>query len=207
MRIQKYAHACFSVTKDDKTVVVDPGNWSSDFSAVTDIVAVVITHEHADHFDHGLLHAIAEHSPTAVLIAHESITSKVTELPTKSVDPGDTVTIEPFTFCFFGGKHAIIYEDFPRVANLGVLINQSLYYPGDSFSVPGVPVDTLAIPASAPWMKISEAMDFCKAINARLVFPTHDAILSEAGKSLADRLLGSVSNNYLRLTEILEIDG
>lgn len=207
MRIQKYEHACFSVTKDDKTLVVDPGNWSLDFTPPVNIVAVVITHEHADHFNHNQLSKIAEQNPEAILVAHESITGQVTELPTQSVSVGDTVSIGPFALSFFGGDHATIYADYPHVANLGVLVNHTLYYPGDSFATPNQPVDTLALPASAPWMKISEAMDFCKTVNARLTFPTHDAILSDAGKSLADKLLSSVSNNYLRLSEPLEIDG
>lgn len=207
MIIQKYAHACFSVTKDDKTLVVDPGNWSPDFVTPTNIVAVVITHEHADHFDHDKLRAIAEQNPEAILIAHESITSQVTELATQSVTANDTISVGPFTLSFLGGDHATVYEGFPHVTNLGVMINHMLYYPGDSFAIPDQPVDTLALPASAPWMKISEAMDFCKTINARFVFPTHDAILSEAGKSLADKLLGSVANSYLRLSGPLEIDG
>lgn len=207
MKIQKYGHACFTVTKDNQTVVIDPGNWSEDFTPSANIVAVIITHEHPDHLDQKLLAAITEQNPGATLIAHESITKGITNLLTQSVSTGDTTYVGPFTLRFFGGEHATIYTGFPRVANLGVLINQTLYYPGDSFVAPGVPVDTLALPASAPWMKISEAMDFCKTVNARVVFPTHDAILSEAGKSLADRLLGGVSNDYRRLTEPLEIDG
>ena len=207
MKIQKYDHACFSVTKDDKTLVVDPGDWSSDFAVPTDVVAVVITHEHADHFDHEKLHKIAEKNPTAILFAHESITNQVTELPTKSVASSDSASVGPFTLNFFGGKHAIIYADYPHVANLGVMVNDTLYYPGDSFDLPNRPVDTLALPVSGPWMKLGEAMDFCSTVNARLVFPTHDAILSDGGKSLADKLIGSVANNYHRLTEPLEIDG
>lgn len=88
------------------------------------------------------------------------------------------------------------------------MINKHLYYPGDSFAIPEQQqIDTLALPVSAPWMKMSEAMDFCKTINAKLVFPTHDAILSDAGKSLVDRLVSGVSNQYHRISDPIEVDG
>jgi len=208
MKLTKYGHACFTVTKDDATLVVDPGNWSTDTPDLSNVVAVVITHEHADHFDHEQLQKIATHCPDATVFAHESITNAISELPTHSVAVGDTVTVGPFTLSFYGGTHATIYADYPQTANLGVMVNDTLYYPGDSFAVPDKPVQVLALPASAPWMRISESMDFCKAVDASvLVFPTHDAILSDVGKSLADKLLGGISSHYKRLVEPVEIDG
>lgn len=207
MIVQKYEHACFSLTKDNKTLIVDPGNWSDDFITPANVVAVVITHEHGDHFDHDKLQLIAAQNPNAILIAHEGITSQVTEMSVRTVKSGEVITINPFTLSFFGGQHATVHSNYPIVSNLGVLINNSLYYPGDSFTLPNQPVDMLAVPAAAPWLKTGEAMDFCKAVNARLVFPTHDAILSDTGKALADSQLSSMSNNYIRLVTPLEIDG
>lgn len=207
MKITKFEHACFTVTKDDQTLVVDPGNWSTDFVPTSTIVAVVITHHHADHFYQDQLKKIAEKNPAAVVIAHESIISDITVLPTKSAAVGDTVTVGSFDLTFYGGEHATIYDGYPKAVNLGVLINEQIYYPGDSFALPEKPVDVLALPASAPWMKISEAMDFCKEVNARLVFPTHDAVLSDIGKGLADRLLSSVANQYQRIVEPIDVDG
>ena len=207
MKLTKFEHACFTITKDDQTVVVDPGSWSADFVPTTDIVAVVITHEHADHFFEAQLEKIAEKNPAAVVVAHESITANVTVLPTKSAEVGETVTVGPFSLTFYGGGHAAIYDGYPQIANLGVLINDAVYYPGDSFALPEKQVDVLALPVSAPWMKLSESMDFCKEVNARLVFPTHDAILSDAGKLVVDKLLGGVASQYQRLAEPIEVDG
>jgi len=207
MKLTKFEHACFTVTKDDQTVVVDPGSWSTDFTPTADIVAVVITHEHEDHFYMAQLKKIAEKSPAAVVIAHESITANISVLPTKSAVAGETITVGPFSLTFYGGDHAAIYDGYPQIANLGVLINDSIYYPGDSFALPEKSVDTLALPVSAPWMKLSESMDFCKEVNARLVFPTHDAILSDVGKLVVDKLLGGVASQYQRLAGSIEIDG
>ena len=66
-------------------------------------------------------------------------------------------------------------------------MNDTLYYPGDSFYVPvGVDIAVLAAPAGAPWMKISEGMDFVAQIKPKRVFPTHDGVLSAAGLGLVN---------------------
>lgn len=193
MKLTKYEHACFTVERDGQMLVVDPGGFTTDFIAPEHVVGVVITHEHQDHFDHDQLAAIIDKNPDAIIIGHEAITSQVEVFQTKTVAPGDTIPIGPFSLEFFGGEHAVIHTSIPPLPNLGVLINELLYYPGDSFTLPHKPVDTLAVPVSAPWLKISETMEFLVAIGPRLAFPTHDAILSSIGKSLPDRMLPPVA--------------
>jgi len=209
MKLTKYQHACFTVEDDGKLLVVDPGTFSTDFLPPEHTVAVVITHEHADHFDHDQIAAIVDKNPDVVILAHESITSQIVTGAVQSVKEGDMVTVGPFNLELFGGKHAVIHPKTPIVANLGVMINELLYYPGDSFVLPGKAVDTLALPASAPWMKISEAMDYLSVIKPRLAFPTHDAILSDAGKSIADAWLAKAASDsnaeYNRLEGPIEL--
>lgn len=211
MKLTKYAHACFTVEQDGQLLVVDPGNFSNDFVARDNVVAVVITHEHGDHSDADKLAAIMNKNPQAIIFAHPSITATLPrKYLTKSVQAGSGVTVGPFTLEFFGGQHALIHASIPAIPNLGVMINNTLYYPGDSFSLPGDHrVDVLALPAAAPWMKLGEAMDFLATVKPRLAFPTHDALLSDAGKSIADRLLLTVAkqggSDYRRLTEPLEL--
>lgn len=210
MELVKYEHACFTVEKDGQLLVVDPGNYSSDFLAPENVIAIVITHEHADHFDRDQLAAIVDKNPDALIVAHRSITDTIEVFQTQSVEAGDTLDVGSFNLAFFGGEHAVIHSSTPVIANLGVMINDLLYYPGDSFALPGErSVDTLAIPAAAPWMKIGEAMDYLAAVHPRLAFPTHDAISSSAGKEIADRLLGMVAQQndieYQRLDSSLTI--
>jgi len=44
----------------------------------------------------------------------------------------------------------------------------------------------LAVPAGAPWMKISEVIDYVLALKPRRTFPTHEMLLSRAGKDLSN---------------------
>ncbi len=189
MQLTKYEHACLTIEIDGQLLVVDPGNFTSDFIITDNIIAIVITHEHADHFDPDILAAIYDKNPRSILISLDSIVQKMPDHISRVVKAGDRITVGPFDLEFFGGTHAQIHSEIPLIDNVAVLINQKLYYPGDSFSLPDKPIDTLALPVSAPWLKISEALDFLAAVKPRQVFPTHDAILSDNGKGIVDRLI------------------
>lgn len=195
MNVTKYEHACFTIEKDSQVLVVDPGSYTTDFIAPSDVIAIVITHEHPDHFDVELISAIIDKNPEAVIIGDASITNQIEAFETMPVTPSDTLEMGPFHLEFFGGQHAGIHDSMPVPPNLGVMIDELLYYPGDSFYIPeDHSIDTLALPVAAPWLKISEVMDFLTAIHPRVAFPTHDAILSETGKELTDTMLGSVAS-------------
>mgnify|MGYP001159250595 CR=1 FL=1 len=203
MKLTKYTHACFVLEKEGATLVVDPGKWSSDFIIPSTVAAVVITHEHPDHFDIDKLRRVIAENPNALVVAHPSITAQVADLPTRGVDVGESISVGPFTLKFFGGQHAVIHPSFPRVANLGVMVDERLYYPGDSFVLPDMPVDTLLLPISAPWLKVSEVLDFVAQVKSRQYIPTHDAILSDTGKALLDRIVSggaeATGSTYQRL--------
>ena len=94
--------------------------------------------------------------------------------------------------------------------NLAVMIN-GLYYPGDSYTIPEVSVELLGCPSSAPWLKISDVMDFLATLKPARVFPTHNALLSEAGHQLQNGRIKEVSESlggtfeYLLPGESMEI--
>ena len=209
MKLTKYEHACFTVEKSGQILVVDPGGFSSDFIAPEQVVAVVVTHEHADHLDNERLAEIFDKNDGVLVLGPADVVEKIEVENKQSVTPGEKISVGPFDLEFFGGLHAVIHESFPRVQNLGVMVNDILYYPGDSLDAPDRPVDVLALPAAAPWLKIGEAMDFMLSVKPRLAFPTHDAIINDLGKGLADRILGQAAEQndmeYLRLADPIEI--
>jgi L-ascorbate metabolism protein UlaG (beta-lactamase superfamily) len=196
MKLTKYEHACFTVQKDSQLLVVDPGGLSTDFIAPPNVVGVVITHKHGDHFDPEQLASIIDKNPDAVIIGPQSVTAQIESFTTKTVEPGDKLTVGMFSLEFFGGEHAEIHRSVSIIPNVGVLINDLIYYGGDSFILPKRPIDVLAVPAGAPWLKIGEAMDYMSAVKPRLAFPTHDAVLSDVGKEFADRLLAGLGERY-----------
>lgn len=192
MDIKKYMHACLVVTKDNQSLVIDPGQWSENLETPKNAVGIVITHEHGDHFDKSKIQQIASVNPKLCIYAHVSIIEQLGDISVekRTVSAGDSVTCGPFTLEFTGGEHLSIHPDFPVPPNLGVVVDGGeLYYPGDSFALPGVPVKNLAVPASAPWMKVAEAMDFIEAVKPAACFPTHNALLSDKGHQLTNSWL------------------
>jgi L-ascorbate metabolism protein UlaG (beta-lactamase superfamily) len=211
MEVTKYEHACFTVTKDGKVIVVDPGSFTTDFMVPENVVAIIITHEHGDHLDMDLLSEIISKNHKAVILGPQNVTAKLGKFETRTVHGGDSFALEGFDLDFYGDDHAVIHKDIPTVQNVGVLIEDRLYYPGDSFTMPEKSVDTLALPIAAPWLKIADAIEFMKAVGARFTFPTHDAILSTQGKvitdNVVDRFAEAAGTEYRRIDgEAIEIE-
>lgn len=193
MRLTKLEHAAFTLDKDDATLVVDPGSFTSPLPDVTGIVAVVITHEHPDHWTSEHLSRILEASPGARIYGPAGVAAAASDFDVTVVAAGDTVDAGPFSLRFFGGDHAVIHPSIPIVDNLGVLIDGVVYYGGDSFTVPeGVDVEVMAVPAGAPWLKISEVMDFASAVKPAHSFPTHEQVLSPIGIGMSNQRIADV---------------
>ncbi len=189
MLFTNYEHACFAIDMDDQRLVVDPGGYTTDFTATDSIVAVVLTHAHPDHKDMRHLRAIRDANPDVAIIGHTDVISDLEGFALRPVVANEGIKIGPFELEFFGGDHAVIHPSIDVIANLGVMINGAVYYPGDSFALPERPVRLLALPVAAPWLKLSEAVEFIRAVRPQQAVPTHDAVLSETGKSLPDRLV------------------
>ena len=192
MKITKHEHSCQVIEAGGATLVIDPGAYTVPIDDITDVAAIVITHEHADHWTADHLDAIRELSPDARILGPAGVAAAASAYDVEAVAAGDTVEVGPFTLTFFGGKHAVIHESIPVIDNLGVLVNGSLYYGGDSYTVPDVSVEVLAVPIGAPWLKIGEAMDYVAAITPRRAYPVHEATLSVIGKNLSNARIESV---------------
>ena len=193
MRLTKLEHAALIVEHSGERLIIDPGKFTTPITDAAGTVAVVITHLHDDHWTPEQLARIAADSPAVRRFGPAGVVRAAAEagIDVEEVAAGDEVEVGPFRLRFFGGRHAQIHSSIPVIDNLGVLVNESLYYAGDSFAVPeGVTVDVLAAPAGAPWMKIAEAMDYVMEVAPHRAFPTHEMLLSRAGKDLSNARLG-----------------
>jgi len=178
-------------------LVIDPGSFTASLPDLSRAVAVVITHEHADHWTPEHLRRIRETAGAVPVFGPQGVADAAAGFDVTVVAPGDERTAGPFTLRFFGGRHEVIHSSIPVVDNVGVLVNDALYYPGDSYAVPALAsaerVAVLAAPVGAPWLKISDAMDFVLAVAPERAFSTHEKTLSSAGLALGrGRLAWSV---------------
>jgi L-ascorbate metabolism protein UlaG (beta-lactamase superfamily) len=197
MRVTKFEHAALRIDKGDDVLLIDPGSFTSPLDDLSGLVAVVLTHEHPDHWTPEHLDRILRAAPGTPIFGPAGVAKAAEGYDITVVAPGDTVTAGPFELRFFGGTHEVIHSSLPVPENVGVLVDGEFYYPGDSYAVPeGVEVGTLAAPLGAPWLKIGEAMDYVLAVKPRRAFGTHDMTLSVAGKSMhRDRLKWATEQN------------
>lgn len=185
MRVTKYEHASLRIDQNGETLIIDPGSFTAPLHDLTNLVGIVITHEHPDHWTPEHLDRILRAAPGTPIFGPEGVARAAEGYDITVVAPGETRTVGEFTLAFFGGMHEVIHSSIPVIENVGVLVNDALYYPGDSYAVPeGVAVDTLAAPLGAPWLRIGDAMDYVLAVKPRRAFGTHDMTLSVIGKNM-----------------------
>ncbi|MGA5624418.1 MBL fold metallo-hydrolase [Streptomyces cellulosae] len=194
MKLTKHAHACVSLEKDGTRLVVDPGTFTPDAAeAVAQADAVLITHEHFDHFDEQVVAAALEARPglhvygtAAVAAALGSHDGRV-----HVVAAGDTFRVGSVTVGVHGHLHARIHPDIPCPDNVGYLLDDgAVHHPGDAYCVPDAPVRTLLLATSGPWTKLGEAADYVRAVKPERVVEIHELMLSELGRQSTARLLG-----------------
>ncbi|TDD45296.1 MBL fold metallo-hydrolase [Nonomuraea terrae] len=187
MRLTKFDHACVRVEKDGKVLVIDPGTFTN--APVLDGAdAVLITHEHADHVDVAKLKAA---SPDLEIWTCEGTAAGLTEVPGKVqvVRHGDGFQTAGFRVKVFGEWHARNHPDLDVVQNVGFLLDDEVFYPGDALTVPDVEVPTLLVPTGAPWLKLMEMVEYLRTVRPARAFSTHDGLYNEIGLGLVDRWL------------------
>ena len=179
MRLTKYAHSCVLVEDDGARVLIDPGNLTRGFDDLSGLTGILITHQHADHVDVDRLGPLLEGNPDAALYTDEGTAEILRErgLSVNVARQRDRFDLG-VEVAVYGTDHAVIHPEIPRVPNVGYLVGGQFFHPGDSFTVPDVAVDVLGLPTAAPWLKVSEAIDFLRAVAPRVAIPIHEALLA-----------------------------
>ncbi|MER6081907.1 MBL fold metallo-hydrolase [Streptomyces sp. NPDC001833] len=195
MKLTKKSHACVRLEKDGRTLVLDPGGFSEQDAAVG-AEAILITHEHADHFDEGRLRAALDADPGTEIWTLKSVADQLAAaFPGRvhTVGHGDTFTAAGFDVQVHGELHAVIHPDIPRITNVGYLIDGGrVFHPGDALTVPDRPVETLMLPVMAPWNKISEVIDYVREVKPQRAYDIHDALLTDLARPIYDRQIGAL---------------
>jgi L-ascorbate metabolism protein UlaG (beta-lactamase superfamily) len=195
MKITKIGHCCLLVEVGGKRLLTDPGNYSTGQDKLTDIDAVIITHEHPDHLHMESLKNILANNPDAAVVSNEIVGALLDGggIQYQKVEHGQSAIVSGIAVEGFGTAHAVIYPSFPPMGNTGYFIADRFFYPGDALTSPGKPVEVLALPVAGPWLKSSEAIDYAIDVNPIHCFPVHDAMLTSAAigfyHSLPERVL------------------
>jgi len=205
MRITHLGHAAVLAETDDARILIDPGNVSDSWHSLTDLDAVLVTHQHPDHLDPENLSTLLAGNPSAAVLVEPSILDLINggDLPSlgenaDALPPDEQVAIGDVLITAVGGQHAIIHRDIPRIGNVGYVLRSegqpTLFHPGDALDTVPEGIDILAVPAYGPWAAMKETIDFVRAVGALEGFPIHDELLSDIGRALVVTRLNEMTN-------------
>jgi L-ascorbate metabolism protein UlaG (beta-lactamase superfamily) len=190
VRLTKLGHACVRLAKNDANLVIDPGVWSE--GALDGASAVLITHEHPDHLDtEAVLAALAADGGLGVW-ANEAVARHLTAAAAGQVhvvQGGDAFDVAGFSVHAYGHEHAVIHPSVPVIPNTGFAVDGAVFHPGDALTIPEDRVPVLMLPINAPWLKVSEMIDYARAAGPSRAYAIHDGLLNDKGLGLMANLL------------------
>lgn len=194
-----------SIEKDGRRLVIDPGGLT-DPHALDGADAVLVTDEHFDHFSEETLRRAADGNPDLRIWTNTAVAERLDGLGTRvtAVGEGEAFEAAGFDVQVHGTWHAVIHPDVPRVPDVGFLVDDPLFHPGDALTTPGTPVDTLLLPVHAPWSTVGHLIDYVREVAPRDVHAVHDGALDDLGTAMVGGFLGDqgpgVGARYHRLT-------
>jgi L-ascorbate metabolism protein UlaG (beta-lactamase superfamily) len=176
MRIQKFGHACLLVSDGDTRVLIDPGAYSPGWQELKDLTAVLITHQHIDHLDPDRFDTLLAANDGVPVHADQDTVGVLAArgVEATAVKAGDRFSVGDLSVEGLGSEHAVIHPDLPGLTNVGYLLGGRLFHPGDALTVPDRPIEILCAPTAAPWMKLSEAVDYIRAVRPPVAIPIHE---------------------------------
>lgn len=204
MILRKYTHPTVVLEKNGASLLIDPGMFTTVApQLIRDATAVLITHEHPDHADIDLIAAALTAQPDLTAWVPASVAALLPEHPgrIRMVAPGDAGDVAGFRVTVVGGEHEVIHPDMPESTNVGYVIDENVYHPGDSYFVPEQSVQTLLVPMSGPFAHLDRIIDFIRGVRPTRAVQIHDVLLTKTGKQVLAQFVDPLTNVELMILD------
>jgi L-ascorbate metabolism protein UlaG (beta-lactamase superfamily) len=183
-------HSCFRVENDGFVMVLDPG-LTVPPTVLDDADAVLITHEHGDHFQLGTIVARVATRPHLPVYTNKSVGALLagSGAGVHVVGHGDAFMLGGVRVQVHGEWHGPIAPDVTRVRNVGFQLGSKFFHAGDAYTDPHEHVDVMSVPQFGLFTKLGEALRFIQQAKPGLAIPCHDTGLDPTGTQGVDGFL------------------
>ncbi|MDP2671050.1 MAG: MBL fold metallo-hydrolase [bacterium] len=202
MKITKFPQSNLIIEENGKYLMIDPGVYTFEKFSAADlgkVDAVLITHEHPDHFDAEHLKAftslpIYANSAVVKLAAKSGI--KVNPVQDRVEFEVENFKILPIDLAHFQGlwcrgcNNRVTTETITEDGkcglhmdleperrdgppNTGYVINGIFFDPGDGIKIADLKIESAAIPIAGPTVRFPQAWELTKSLGAKRIVPIH----------------------------------
>lgn len=169
MKITKYLHSCLLIEEQNKTILIDPGSYSTpilDLATISNLDYLLFTHEHPDHFDIPFTKQLVEKFPDVKIVTNPSIVAILEKDRIQAASTGDNiVALEVLS-------HEKLWDKEPP-QNAVFTIFGKLTHPGDCMQFTTT-AEILALPLQAPWGSTNQAVIKALEVQPKVIIPIHD---------------------------------
>lgn len=180
MTITKYQQSCFLIELLGKHILIDPGNYAEKANLlrpeqVEKLDAILITHEHTDHCSPSFIKEFVDRFHPLILTNEATQTLlKEQGIEAEVLIAGENVQLDDVTITGVEQRHGDLPSGNPFPEDIGFLLNNSIYHPGDSrVSATPPKADILCCPIAGPEMDFATAHDLIEKVGPYLVIPMH----------------------------------
>ena len=176
MKIKKFPQSHLVLSKNGKTLIIDPGyiTFEKGFKVedFQDADVYLITHQHGDHLGP---ETIKEVVGEKIVLGNSDVVAKLKEIGvvnTKELKDLEEIEIEGFKIKAVDLPH-FQKEGVVMPPNTGFLIDGVFFHPGDGDKAPEITSANAAVPIGGATITYDSALEFIKGIGARVVIPIH----------------------------------
>jgi L-ascorbate metabolism protein UlaG (beta-lactamase superfamily) len=153
--------------------------------------ALLITHEHADHYEPARIKTAISNRPRLPIWTNKSVAGLLdgSGADVHVIGDGDVFDAGGIPLHCYGEWHAPLHPEIPLVRNTGFLVDGRIFHPGDALTDPRVPIKLLLAPVQEFFARADQLVYYIRQLKPEQVSPVHDGTLNALGQQVIEHFL------------------